>query len=158
MTPLATTGSIMERWGIPFFEKGFGSVIRELRPSPIPESVEREVALLARVKELAQVLKHEYGVAFPDAVAVEEYLVRFPDTHLRVHYLAHALRNVLGARVRFTLDINRDPEIDDPYLVLLVQLPSYDTQTYERIRSVRSVVNRSLPPGEGRVLATTDFL
>ncbi|HIH03989.1 MAG TPA: hypothetical protein HA263_09135 [Methanoregulaceae archaeon] len=156
MTPPAALDILGDRWG-PSFLRGFGAVVGLARPLPSTDLMEGDVALLARARDLMRLLEHEFAVAIPDAVAVEDYLVRFPDTHMRVEYLVLFLRSAFGPAVRFVLDVNRDPEIENEYLLLLVRMPSFDERAYERIRLVRHVVNRRLPGGEGRVLATTDF-
>lgn len=157
MTPPAVSEFVADLWGSSFVGRTFGAVLGLARPSPSTDMMDREVALLARVEELVQALEYGFAVAIPDTVAVKDYLVRFPDTHKRVLYLVHLLRSAFGPTVRFVLDVNRDPEIENEYLLLLVRMPSYDEQTYERIRSIRHAINRGIPGGEGRVLATTDF-
>jgi hypothetical protein len=119
--------------------------------------MDAEVALMARADGLVHQFDHDFGVAFPDAVAVKDYLVRFPDAYQRAFYLVRLLRNTFGPAVCFVLDVNRDPEIENEYLVLLVRMPSYDEGTYRRIRAIRQAVASALSEGEGRVLATTDF-
>lgn len=156
MTPPAALDIIADLWG-PSFLRGFGAVVGLARPLPSTDLMERDVALLARARDLMRLLEHEFAVAIPDAVAVEDYLIRFSDTHIRIEYLVLFLRSACGPAVRFELDVNRDPEIENEYLLLLVRLPSYDADTYGRIRAVRHTVARILPEGEGRVLATTDF-
>lgn len=155
MTP-PTAGLVANLWSS-FVGRPFGAVLGLPQPSPTTEMIDHEVALMARAEGLVHRLEHEFAVAISDAVTVKDYVVRFPDTYSRVLYLVHLLRQAFGPTVRFVLDINRDPEIENEYLLLLVRMPSYDEATYRRIRSIRQAVAGVLPDGEGRVLATTDF-
>jgi hypothetical protein len=157
MTPPSAFDIVPNRWGFSFVERTFGAVLGLARQSPSSSMMDREVALISRVEGLVQRLEHEFNVVVQDTDTVKDYLVRFPDTHARMLYLVRLLRNGFGPMARFVLDMNRDPEIDNEFLVLVVRMPLYDEQTYGRIRTIRQVVDRVLPEGEGRVLATTDF-
>ncbi|GIW39472.1 MAG: hypothetical protein KatS3mg076_0049 [Candidatus Binatia bacterium] len=87
---------------------------------------------------------------------IEDYLARFPE-----------LQDILPAAVRSTrhyfpdaelvLELYRDPEIEDEYLVLLVRSNRYDRETMERIRLAESAFIERLTGRNGWLQITTDF-
>ncbi len=146
------------QWPSSFLDRAFGMVIAPERAgSGVLEGGEPDVALYSRAEELIQILPRSFSVAIQDAVAVRAYLVRFPEVSERLLVLVEHLRREFGITANLVLDVNRDPEIVNEFLLLLVRPLTYNEQTMERIRSIRNAIARSLPEGEGRIHATTDF-
>jgi hypothetical protein len=62
-----------------------------------------------------------------------------------------------GSIAELTIQINQDREMDDPYLILLVRLPSYAADTRQRIDAVWQHFEEQLRGRSGWIIATTDF-
>jgi len=69
--------------------------------------------------------------------AVRTARQQFPDAHL-------------------TLQVYRDPEIEDVYLVLYVRMKTYDETFLDRMKEMDHLLDQ-LPGGDGWLLITTDF-
>ncbi len=71
--------------------------------------------------------------------------------------ICRQLRQAFGREVELSLELYRDPEIDDTYLTLYVRQEKYDSAIIERIEAVSRQFNDKLEQVSGYLLLTTDF-
>jgi hypothetical protein len=88
---------------------------------------------------------------------VRGYLERFPDTEPVVSEVCAGVRRFFGPSAELVLDLNRDPEIDDPFLILFVRLDEYSLATMQQIDEACQPFEEALANTIGYLLVTTDF-
>jgi hypothetical protein len=114
----------------------------------VGEDAARVDALLARIAE---------GVQLASESRIREHLLQFADiAEVVSHAVEVAQRRFPEAQL--VLDVYRDPEIDDEYLVLYVRLSRYDDTVMERITEAESEYLDMLADKLGWIQLTTDFL
>jgi hypothetical protein len=96
------------------------------------------------------------GVQVGQQGDVYEYLLRFPDMIEVVEQAVFAARNHLK-EARLQLEVYRDPESEDEYLVLYARFPTYDETVMEKIRAARRQYRHLLHGKSGWFILTTDF-
>jgi hypothetical protein len=99
----------------------------------------------------------EGGVVMPRHQEVKLYLEAHPDMADVTQTLCITARQEFGIEASLSLEVYRDPEIEDEHLVIYVRLPSYDHETMSRINSVADKCEASLEHVTGMLLLTTDF-
>ena len=88
---------------------------------------------------------------------VRSYLESHPDMYVVTNGICKAARREFGPEAFLTLQVYRDPEIEDEYLALYVRLRAYGADTLRRIRSVADALDNELCQTSGSILITTDF-
>jgi hypothetical protein len=88
---------------------------------------------------------------------VRTYLVRHPDLAGIPERIYETARQEFGPDASLSLELYRDPEIEDEYLALYVRLRSYGPDTLQRIRAVCAAHESELWDKSGSILVTTDF-
>jgi len=97
------------------------------------------------------------SVRIPRPKEVLAYLDRHPDmTDLIEKASAHSEQE-FGNDADLTLELYRDPEIDDQHLTLYVRQAPYDKRIMERIEAVRARYRDALSEKSGWLQVTTDF-
>ena len=91
------------------------------------------------------------------AAEVRAYLDQHPDMYGVMEEICKGARQEFGPEAFITLQVYRDPEIDDEYLLLRVRLRSYGPDMTQRIRSVSAPYESDLYDKSGSVIVTTDF-
>jgi len=97
------------------------------------------------------------GVFSDNWTAVRGYLRRHRDLSSGLPKIINDVRNEFGPQADLSLDVYRDPEIDDQYLTLRLILPRYGPDTMNRIEAVSRGFEQHIRPTAGYVLLTTDF-
>lgn len=92
-----------------------------------------------------------------DAAQVQSYLDRHPDIVSVTESICMAARRYFGEEAHLALQVYRDAEIDDAYLLLRVRLRSYAPDTLQRIRAITDPYEQELCDKSGSILVTTDF-
>lgn len=95
-------------------------------------------------------------VKIPDLSEVSDYLVRFPRLIPVVNKVVRLAAKMLP-EAQLSLEVYRDPEIDDRYLVLYARFSSYDERTWRRIEHVTNEYTPLLRNTPGWLVLTTDF-
>ena len=95
------------------------------------------------------------SVLVPDEPAVDRYLGSYPSLAVALPAICAHVRKQLGDAVELSLELYRDPEIDDSFLALYVRQETYDASVMDRIQAAREPLD--LASGEGCLLVTTDF-
>lgn len=97
------------------------------------------------------------GVISENWASVRAYLRRHRNLSSLLPKIINGVRNEFGPGADLSLDVYRDPEIDDQYLTLRVSLPRYGPDTMNRIEAVSRRFERHIRPSSGYLLLTTDF-
>jgi hypothetical protein len=97
------------------------------------------------------------GVVVPKRQEVIDYLSRFPDLEPIVPAICASMRQSFGPEAELSLELYRDPEIDDRFVILYVRLPKYDQTIMERIDTACRPFDAAREAAEGYFLVTTDF-
>ncbi len=96
-------------------------------------------------------------VTIPRPAEVREYLVQYPDMIALVLQVAVSASRRFGPATELSLELYRDPEIDDEYLTLYVRQASYDEDILDQIEELSVQYERGLHGKSGWLLVTTDF-
>ena len=97
------------------------------------------------------------GVLVPVPADIAHYLNAHPDMFRPLVQVCQMTRAAFPPDVQLTLELYRDPEIDDEYLTLYARKRDYDPDFRHSIRAVaeqRFPYTRGL---SGRILVTSDF-
>lgn len=97
------------------------------------------------------------GIVLPALADVRTYLVDHPDMADTVLVVCQASRQLFGARAQLSLELYRDPEIDDQYLTLYVRQRAYQADLLAIIDDLRASLRWALSGTAGWLLITTDF-
>jgi hypothetical protein len=97
------------------------------------------------------------GIVIPQPAAVRDYLLRYPDMADLLPLVCKVARERLGKDTQLSLELYRDPEIDDEYLTLYVRQENYDEHILEMLESVSAEYEEKLTESSGWLLVTTDF-
>jgi len=119
------------------------------RPSSPYSSITEEITTVLRRLE-------ELKVRTPALDDVWQYFEKHP----RFIEMTRVLSELASERLRdavLSLEISRDPEEDEEYVVLYARFHNYDENTIKIIRSVREEFLSSLGEEEEWPLLTTDF-
>jgi hypothetical protein len=83
------------------------------------------------------------------------YLDTFPDIADAVPAIGRKTRQEFGPGAVLSLVVNRDPEIDDPYLKLRVSLPNFTPDILDRFDEISGSFDDELYDKKGYILVTT---
>lgn len=97
------------------------------------------------------------GIVIPQPATVRDYLLRYPDIADLLPSVSKVARDRLGMRTQLSLEVYRDPEIDDEYLTLYVRQDNYDEHILDLIESISAEYEDKLAGRSGWLLVTTDF-
>jgi hypothetical protein len=97
------------------------------------------------------------NVLVPKPSDVMAYLDEHGDLAQLLPKICAEVRQAFGQETELSLEVYRDPEIDDRYLTLYVRQDQYDARIIERIESVRSAYHDSLSAVSGHFLLATDL-
>ncbi len=96
-------------------------------------------------------------IAIPELAAVRDYLVDYPDMADLLPSVCKATREQFENDTQLSLEVYRDPEIDDKYLTLYIRQQQYDEYILDSIKSVWAEYQDNLIGKSGCILVTTDF-
>ena len=100
----------------------------------------------------------EHRVLVPNAREVEDYFAVHPQLALMLPSIGADVRRTLGPDVELSLELYKDPEIDDRYLTMYVRKETYESDMLDQLEAIRDRFNgvkwREIP---GYFLLTTDF-
>lgn len=97
------------------------------------------------------------GILVPRPAEVREYLLRYPDMAHPVVVACKASVERFRANAQLSLELYRDPEIDDQYLALYVRQEAYEDGILDKIRDTRDGYRALFGGSSGYFLLTTDF-
>lgn len=96
-------------------------------------------------------------IVIPKPREVKMYLSEHPELGRILPEICTKVRQSLGPRAELSLEMYRDPEIDDQYLNLYVRQERYGSKLLDRINMVSSLFDNRLEEISGYLLITTDF-
>ncbi len=96
-------------------------------------------------------------VAIPNPQDVECYLGEHSALQLLLPRICEQVRAEFGHDAELSLELYRDPEIDDRYLTLYVRQDRYDANIIERLDQFGEQFADELERCTGDILLTTDF-
>jgi hypothetical protein len=99
----------------------------------------------------------DFRVVAPRPAEVAAYLTRHPQLAALAPSIVDAMRQTFGADAEFSLEVYRDPEIVDEYLILYIREDKYDEKTFARIEAACSRFDEALRNVSGDFLVTSDF-
>lgn len=99
----------------------------------------------------------EHRIVVPTVEDVGAYLQAHPQLDRLLPSICGAVRQALGSEVELSLQLYRDPEIDDRYLTLYVRREKYEPDILDRLQAVSDRFNHLLEEVPGYFLLTTDF-
>jgi len=88
---------------------------------------------------------------------VKEYLRRYRSLAALVPPICRRARQEFGDQAELILDLYRDHESDDSFLILRVRLPQYSSDFMSRIDQVWKEFADDFPKTSGWLTITTDF-
>jgi hypothetical protein len=97
------------------------------------------------------------GVIIPKPNEVEIYLKMYPDITDVLISLCRRVVEDFGKEAQLSLEVYRDPEIEDQYPTIYVRQKHYDRNIIKRIEAIRSGYEQDLVGKSGWILLTTDF-
>ena len=96
-------------------------------------------------------------VVIPDVTAVREYLTAFPDMASILLSVCTAATQQFKSNGQLSLELYRDPEVEDDYLTLYIRQSDYDDHVLDDIEQINKSLEEELAGTSGWLLATTDF-
>lgn len=97
------------------------------------------------------------GIVIPQPATVRDYLLRYPDITDLLLSVCEATRRRFDAQTQLSLEVYRDPEIEDEYVTLYVRQQKYDESVMRQIKEIRKEYEEMLVGKSGWFLLTTDF-
>jgi hypothetical protein len=88
---------------------------------------------------------------------VRDYLLRYADMIDLVLSVCTSAREKFSAPTQLSLELYRDPEIEDEYLTLYVRQKNYEANILDTIENISAPFDAELSTKSGWLLATTDF-
>jgi hypothetical protein len=96
-------------------------------------------------------------VLVPNPAEVQDYLAAHPDMVELVERVSAAVARRFAGRAQVSLELYRDPEIDDEYVTLCVRQDPYDEDIMDQIDEAAGDYPAELAELSGWFLVTTDF-
>lgn len=97
------------------------------------------------------------GVRIPAPHEIHRYLMAHHDLVDLVSLAVGAALKRFRDKAELSLELYRDPEIDDEYLTIYVRQDSYDDKVMDTIKEVWREYQSDLADKSGWLLVTTDF-
>ncbi len=98
-----------------------------------------------------------FDVSVRNLADINGYLLENPALRSLSARICEQARVEFGRDAELTLELYRDPEIDDRYLTLLVRQPQYEANIVERLDQLAAQFADELDRCTGDLLVTTDF-
>jgi hypothetical protein len=102
-----------------------------------------------------QLGQHQIAVLQP--AEVRDYLLRYADMFDLVLSVCKSAREKFAAPTQLSLELYRDPEIEDEYLTLYVRQKNYEANILDTIENISAPFDPELSTKSGWLLVTTDF-
>jgi hypothetical protein len=97
------------------------------------------------------------GVVLQDPTSIRNYLHKYSDLVLILLPIYMVVQERLGSETQLTLQLYRDPEIEDEYLTLYARTNNYDQAYIDKVMEISRQVGSLLTDAAGWLLVTTDF-
>jgi len=97
------------------------------------------------------------GTVIPRPFDVRGYLVRYPEMLEVAPAVCRAAARRFGTEAQLSLELYRDPEIEDEYLTLYIRQEPYEDDVMKRIEATWDECAEVIAGSSGWILVTTDF-
>lgn len=128
-------------------------------PTLITDQAQPYGAPTTGMDETATVLRtlSSKRTVIPQPDAVQAYLTQYPDIRAVMQTICRTATVRFGEQVQLSLEVYRDPEIQDEYLTLYIRQDHYDEQLLTTIDGLSAECESLLMNTSGWLLVTTDF-
>jgi hypothetical protein len=116
----------------------------------------RQTDAPSAIDEMLEQLQSRH-VLVPSPFEVKDYLSRYPELADLVARIAHSAGRRFGEQAQLSLELYRDPEIEDEYITLYVRMVKYEAAIMDMIEKIRDEFAEDLAEMRGWLLLTTDF-
>jgi hypothetical protein len=99
----------------------------------------------------------KHRIMLPCLQEVTGYLANHPELAQLLPGICGEVREALGFEPELSLELYKDPEIDDRYLTLYVRKEKYEPDILDRLQTVSDRFNPRLEDISGYFLLATDF-
>jgi len=126
--------------------------------SRIRSSWEADSEGISLIRDLDRYLKklQEIGISLPNPAEIRAYWLRFPDMIEATLYIAELVKQNFPQAI-LKLEIYKDPEIPDEYLLLKIREKQQEINILEKIEEVEEKFAEVLVTKKGWLLLTPDF-
>jgi len=119
-------------------------------------TVQRTAGVTSQIETVLSLLVSK-GTLIPVLATVRDYLTNYPDMIDLLIPVCKIAKERFGMRAQLSLEVYRDPEIDDEYLTIYVRQDEYDENIVEIIESMSDEYEHMFADRFGWLLVTTDF-
>ena len=109
------------------------------------------------VGELLFAVDSDADIVVPNSVEVGRYLSEHAGLSTVLPQICQRVREKFGPDAELSLELYRDPEIDDRYLTLEVRQDQYESDIMDKLDTLSEEFANELPQCSGHILVTTDF-
>jgi hypothetical protein len=102
-------------------------------------------------------LQYYLGFRFPNPEDVIDYLQKHRGLYDTTLYACILTEEKFGSHAQISLELYKDPEINDQYLTIYVRQNEYEPDIIEKIDNVCKEYAPAMTGEEGYILVTTDF-
>jgi len=102
-------------------------------------------------------LKNIPGLRFPEKDELLDYLDEYKELFTPLVFAAVASVEEFGTSSQISVELYRDPEIYDRYIVVYVRQYSYDDDIMDRIDMICNEYEKYISDTDGWMMITTDF-
>lgn len=131
-------------------ESGYGALIEFFFSTQVSTSV------ASRVEEILRVLR-DIGVKIPNPAEIKRYLRRYDDMLELVLEVCQLTRGCFPPSTELSLEVYRDPEVEDEHLTLYVRQRPYDANLMKKLKGITPTYLDELAYKSGWLSVTTDF-
>lgn len=159
----AVSYEVPEAWRIHLYERigfRFQNTLTESSQSEffidIADLVKNSINAVT-IENSLHFLKSYLDFRFPNPEEVIDYLQKHRGVYDATLLACVLTDEEFGSRAQISLELYKDPEIDDRYLTIYVRQTEYETDIIEKIDSVCKQFAPAITGESGYVLVTTDF-
>lgn len=102
-------------------------------------------------------LRYYLGFRFPNPGEVIDYLQKHRGLYDATLLACILTEEKFGSRAQISLELYKDPEIDDQYLTVYVRQNEYETDIIKEIDAICEEYAPAMTDEQGYLLVTTDF-
>jgi hypothetical protein len=121
-----------------------------------PVLAQKSTEVTAQIEEVLNWLAQSQ-VMIPQPAEVRDYLLRHSDMIVLLPAICERAWERCGIQAQLSLEVYRDPEIDDEYLALYIRQERSDEPILDVIDSICAECEAELASSSGWLLVTTDL-
>jgi hypothetical protein len=121
-----------------------------------PVLTQKSTEVTAQIEEVLNWLAQKQ-VMIPQPAEVRDYLLRHSHMIVLLPAISERVLERCGRQAQLSLEVYRDPEIDDEYLALYIRQERYDKSILNVIDSICAEFETELASSLGWLLVTTDL-